>query len=266
MEFLSNELKMPHLTSNSPCWLCEGNRSDRNIRDVSPNAPWKATIPMPNAPPSQHPLWRAPGLHKHHCPGDAMHICDCKGVSAHLLGSGLWQLVLEGHQHIQGSQDERVRLLWVAIQRILLEQQVESRIFQLTNEMIYSGPQNWAVLSSSVKAATTRALVPVVRQLCEELHTGSAVSTHRILAFRAMEEFYKILEKWLRPPPCRERQTAWGCRMFLLHYNILIQSALTEGAFLYNQVNKHHYYWHVADQAKWLNPRSSWAYSYENFI
>ena len=93
-----------------------------------------------------------------------MHICDCKGVSAHLLGSGLWQLALEGHQHIQGSQDERVRLLWVAIQRIYLEQKVESKMFKLTKEMIYSGPQNWAMLPSNVKAATTRALVPVVRQ------------------------------------------------------------------------------------------------------
>ena len=130
-----------------------------------------------------------------------MQICDCKGVSAHLLWSGLWQLVLEGHQRIQGSQDERVRLLWVAIQRIYLEQKVESRMFTLTKEMIYSGPQNWAELSSSVKVATTRALVPVVRQLCEELHTRSAVSTHKILAFRAMEEFYRILEKWLRAPP-----------------------------------------------------------------
>ena len=146
---------------------------------------------MPNPAPQVIHCGVPPGLHIHHCPGDAMHICDCKGVSSHLLGSALWQLALERPRHIQGSQEERVRLLWVEIQRIYREQNVENRIFKLSKEMLSVGPQNWAVLSSSVKAAATRSLVPVVRQLCQEFETGSAVSVHRVLALEAMDLFYK---------------------------------------------------------------------------
>ena len=54
--------------------------------------------------------------------------------------------------------------------------------------------------------------------------------------------------------------------MFLLHYNFLTLRSLAEGHLLYNMVNKLHTFWHVAQQAKWLNPRAAWAYSFEIFI
>ena len=53
---------------------------------------------------------------------------------------------------------------------------------------------------------------------------------------------------------------------FLLHYHWLTQNALSSGRLLYNYVVKFHFLWHIADNAKWLNPRATWAYSYENFI
>lgn len=267
LEFLSNELRMPHFNSNNPCWLCQANRSDNNIRDVSRGARWKATVHIDQSAPSEHPIWQAPGLHRHHCPGDAMHISDCRGVSAHLLGSALWQLVLECPRHIQGTVDERVLLLWEEIQRIYGEQRVENRIFKLSRDMINTGPQNWAVLSSTVKAAATRALVPVVRQLCTELCSGTMVSVQRVLALEAMETYYTVMERnGFVLPPSESAQLLEAVERLLLHYNYLTQQALSQGHLLYNLVVKHHFLWHVADQSKWLNPRSSWAYSYENFI
>ena len=95
LEFFSNELKMPHFNSNHPCWLCGANRSNLNIRDVSREAGWKETLNNAQTAPSHHGLWLIPGLHRHHCPGDAMHIVDCNGVAHFLLGSVLWQLAVE---------------------------------------------------------------------------------------------------------------------------------------------------------------------------
>ena len=94
LELLSNEIKMRHFNSNNPCWLCSADRSHRNCLSVGPSAPWRATARTDPTAPSDHAVWRIPGLHRHHCPGDAMHVSDCRGCASHMVGSALWQLVM----------------------------------------------------------------------------------------------------------------------------------------------------------------------------
>ena len=146
LEFLSNELKMPHFNSNNPCWLCDANRSNRNCRAVGPSAPWRATVRTDATAPSDHAIWRIPGLHRHHCPGDAMHVSDCRGCASHMVGSALWQLVLEGPGPLRGSLDHRVSVVWSMIKDLYAELRVENRLGHLTRDMLCLGPQSWACL------------------------------------------------------------------------------------------------------------------------
>ena len=146
LEFLSNELKMLHFNSNNPCWLCDANRSNRNCRAVGPSAPWRATVRTDATAPSDHAIWRIPGLHRHHCPGDAMHVSDCRGCASHMVGSALWQLVLEGPGPLRGSLDHRVSVVWSMIKDLYAELRVENRLGHLTRDMLCLGPQSWACL------------------------------------------------------------------------------------------------------------------------
>ena len=82
-----------------------------------------------------------------------------------------------------------------------------------------------------------------------------------------MEEFYKIMDRnGYVLFPSESSLPLEATERLLLRYNFLTRAALAEGRLLYNQVVKHHMLWHVAEQSKWLSPRSSWAYSYENII
>ena len=104
-EFFANELHMPHWGNAEPCWLCRANKGDRNWRDVRPDAAWRATThtclqTSPSIKP--HPIWRIAGLHRHFCPGDAMHCLDCGGVASHLIASVLWELLMESARRVDG--------------------------------------------------------------------------------------------------------------------------------------------------------------------
>ena len=57
-----NVLHLPHYSTPSPCWLCQGNRTHLNFLDWRTTAPWRATIKTwreaTTAPRRQHPLYQ----------------------------------------------------------------------------------------------------------------------------------------------------------------------------------------------------------------
>ena len=83
----------------------------------------------------------------------------------------------------------------------------------------------------------------------------------------ALNQFYEVMARHGHFMPASESESliaAVDC--FLLHYTWLTKDALKSGQECYNWVTKFHMAYHVADNSRWLNPRASWAYSYENFI
>ena len=137
LEFLSNELKMPHVGSNYPCWfdsVCRDPSSDCLLTDLAGNARWKRTlIPCPDGccvQPSHHTIFQIHGLTRYHVPGDLMHTGDL-GVVANLNGSVLWELLYDGPY--RGNEDARL----ASIENILREHYERrgstSRIGRLAN-------------------------------------------------------------------------------------------------------------------------------------
>ena len=55
-------------------------------------------------------------------------------------------------------------------------------------------------------------------------------------------------------------------RVFLLSYNFLAKDSYENERGHYNMTIKFHFAWHLAYHARWLNPKSSWCYKYENFV
>ena len=53
---------------------------------------------------------------------------------------------------------------------------------------------------------------------------------------------------------------------FMLHNNFLLKWSLSRGRRNYTIVFKTHALWHIADQAKFMNPRFLWCYEFETFM
>ena len=53
---------------------------------------------------------------------------------------------------------------------------------------------------------------------------------------------------------------------FLAHYGWAAAWAVEHGVFLFNGVPTHHFFFHLARQGVYLNPRFSWTYGCEYFV
>ena len=54
--------------------------------------------------------------------------------------------------------------------------------------------------------------------------------------------------------------------LFLLHYNKVASDSMKKGELLFNCTTKFREMWHIMDMGRFLNPRLSWCYSFEDFI
>ena len=52
----------------------------------------------------------------------------------------------------------------------------------------------------------------------------------------------------------------------LQHWTFLSRLSMEKDMKLWKVVPKHHYLWHLAEEASHLNPRMSWCYSNEDFV
>ena len=99
MDQASNEYGWAHFNANvDTCGWCPANRTWCNIRDVSPNAPWKPLcyVAGPAARPvSRHRIWGIPGVSRFSFFGDLMHGGDL-GALLHLHASTIEELTHRG--------------------------------------------------------------------------------------------------------------------------------------------------------------------------
>ena len=86
LEYLTNELDLPGVMTDTPCWQCAANRSDIPFTDTRPGARWRTTLYHDAGPsPSPHPVFQIKGVTRFMCTGDLMHT-SCLGVAAYFMG------------------------------------------------------------------------------------------------------------------------------------------------------------------------------------
>lgn len=261
LEYLNSELKLPHWNTAEPCLFCRASRQDdtRSVRDIRRNAGWREHLLPPGSPaPSNHVLFEVPGLSRDCIVYDWMHTVDM-GVVPYMVGSTLREIMEEG----RAARSANLSSAWARIQEIYAEQHTDHRISKITPEMIAG---KLPVLTRC-KAAELRSLVPVMRQLCQELSTGSVRDTLRVKAYESLESAYQVVlhgPLFLKPDDVLELRRA--CVSFLELYHTLCSLAWEEDKALYNVVFKHHAFFHACDRAQWGNPRWTWCYKFEDFM
>ena len=102
-------LKLPHWQTDSPCWLCRANTTDRNGADWRPEAPWRGTVIMSAtaraAPARGHPLLpilKMTGINDLFVKPGNMHILE-GGMMLYFHGGALLTLVQASTSSIPGA-------------------------------------------------------------------------------------------------------------------------------------------------------------------
>ena len=93
------------------------------------------------------------------------------------------------------------------------------------------------------------------------------LSKHRIRAYECLVALYDvIMHAGFVLTDAESVAVRHATDEFLLHYNVLAKTAENCGIRLYGFVPKFHWLWHLAEFAKFLNPRLVWCYPYEDFV
>ena len=125
----------------------------------------------------------------------------------------------------------------------------------------------YPVTSTAMKAAETRYFLKVAWRLAEEYNTGTDEHQIRLVCFKRLAQFYDVLENadmFLAKKEFDKVWTAaWEC---LQAYSALSAVAIEKGQMRWSQLPKHHFFAHLAQQSRYLNPRWSWTYGFEDFV
>ena len=117
------------------------------------------------------------------------------------------------------------------------------------------------------KCAESRHLVPVMCLVLHERGLATTLDAHRYEACLQLQRMYKIIKNGDMFLTSSEADNILDAvERFLVHYNFLHKYWASRGKMLYNVTIKAHVLWHIAYDAKFLNPRSAWVYDFEDFV
>ena len=266
-EYAANETGAPNWAAEYCCQWCCANRSNWNFRDVRPNAAWKARmhVPGPNdRPVSNRRVWTIPGVNRFTHMGDMMHGGD-GGANLHLHGSTADYLTRPGGPYPQASRAARVKSFFddVIISYGLCNE--KKKLHTITAEMI-DGASDYPYLT--IKSNESRHLVkPMLDLLQRKCNPPNLKERHLINAYEQLNRMNEIVDQG--PLILTENESSRlldACDGFLLHYNWLCDKSMHDGDYAFNFTNKFHELWHICHFGKYMNPRATWCYAFEDFV
>ena len=119
----------------------------------------------------------------------------------------------------------------------------------------------------ALKAAQQRHLVPVILQLVEEYDDGSPFRKMRTLCLKHLNEFYKQIDACdMYLTQSEHTKLMDSVERCLVFYGSLASQSAEQKKFKWSTVNKHHFMFHLGQQAKYVNPRWLWCYMAEDLM
>ena len=194
-----NEFGMTHYNgAQEICSECLANRTDRPFTDLRAAAAWresevqtwemyKARVRRP-----LHPLLSSPFCSdRAFMVLDLMHVADCKGVAALVLGSIVSMLLADAR--LGPNKDARLQLINNGLKTYYDRHPGTQRLPPLRHSNVYG--DGWANLHGpQFKAANTRAAVPAFSSLCHRWFVrGTPEDTSVLMVIDALQEFYQVV-------------------------------------------------------------------------
>ena len=105
------------------------------------------------------------------------------------------------------------------------------------------------------------------RQVCRKLGIKSERDEHRLECLQLLHDIYQIFAlSDIVPTDAEWEAVMEKVDFFLLHYNWLTKFSVSKGRTNYNLTIKFHMMWHLCWMSKYLNPRATWCYEFEDLI
>ena len=128
--------------------------------------------------------------------------------------------------------------------------------------------REYPCLSSRVKAAASRHLVPILASIFDDVCDHTSEEDCRVSALlNALKQVYDAMDCREQNLPPRQLAIYHGKMAECMeHYRWLCARALSEDRRMWNDVPKQHFCLHLAEQAAQQNPRFCWTYPDEDFM
>ena len=263
MDYMCNELRLPHYNSNSPCGWCKCDAGDIPWSDLRPTAKWRDTRPTADAtreaPITRHFLMEVPGVVSQSFHLDMLHVAEL-GSAAHAIANVFTEIT---YDQMQQSKPRAIAELnrRVSFYYNQLSIPTDSRVREIGFANLALSGNEYPILKE-FKGREVRHLVPVARALSREFQTDDPHTQHRTEMMTHLAKLYDVVDAsktfaWYNEDQSTFTQSVEG---FLAHYQWLAKNSTKNKLRRYNVVPKHHYMAHLPDQSRWLSPRHAWTY------
>ena len=268
MEYFANDLGLPHYGSLEPCWLCSCSARPDSCHpwtDLRSPAAWESTIIDAEegiaTDFTHHPIGKLECVTRFHASGDMMHTC-CLGVAQNMMGSILNELVFQGP--FLGSKDLRVEQVFKLIKKHYDKLNTSSRLGNLTITM-FTRKDQWSELHS--KDAESQQLLFAIQYVLQELHDGSEHHEHRLRCVCSLVRIYQAFKDGDMFLPRHVAESALeDLRTMYAHWHWLLSMSVEVGALNWGLKPKLHYMFHIVWHSRFLNPRFTWCYEWEDHM
>jgi len=265
MEHAANELKYPHWKNNEYCAWCPAKKSNGDSDDYRILTEWKLNSYDTNSQPGRcptHSIFSSiPGIGRFTFTGDWMHTID--GGVAGYLNFGFMNDLIDADGPFAGQVKlSRIKCLWSDLQEAYDECNIQQGRMQcLTQAMLDS-----SVCCLGVKCSVNKKLIPAMAVLARRYDDSSLKAGHRIICYEKLNEMCDIYDRsgFFLETEQDEIDMMNCCDEFLFHYKAL--HAMHPQFDRYLMPGKFHNMWHIAANAKFLSPKVTACYSFEDFI
>ena len=265
MEYFENELGCPHHACQPPkpcCLWCKGNPGAAcHWFDFTAEAPWKTTEPHVL---KNHPLWSIYGWTPWHFYVDWLHSVDL-GAASHAMGNVIFDIAFGSLSYM--SRAKAVQEIAQELLSHVPEHGSRLTTFELKHFCNPSRPHREYPVLMKLKAAHVRGMVPAVLALAQKYSDGSRHWRHQVRMMQKLASVYDTVHTaGIALTSEQFARMSTDANEFLLEYSFLSQEAAAAEKNLYAVMPKHHYFFHLVQQARFLNPRWSWCYGGEDLV
>ena len=280
-EMFANVLKLPHWRNHRPCWECDCTQSlphfplEKHYNVLKPSLQNLILVNTEDAianPKSNHPLFQIPGVTSRIVRHDLLHILWHNGIYSHLLGSILhymcWKDPPTRPQAVAPA--KRLGIIFQHVQAFYKENETPTRLTNLKISMFASTRSPFAAHPQlNAKAAESKHLAPALLRVCKNALNSEVSVEQRIVSSldsicRVVQVFDEAAE-FLTPG---DFEHALSCaEQFLDDYSWLHDWAeRSEKKLFHKGPFKFHTFFHLVQNARFLNPKCHWTFMDEDFV
>jgi len=261
-DYFQNDLGCPHHACKEPKACCEKCNCTKagEYRWFNWNGPWVGSLSERHEP--QHPISKIIGWTPYHFMADWLHVVDL-GVASHACANILWDIVFNKMK--QSTRQEAVNSVSEFLMSAGVEQGSELDGLELKHFCNPKKTHGEYPDMHFLKAAQIRGLVGKLAMYYEGFDHKNIADRQKLKMIQSLAVVYEIMYSSDVILTKSEYKGFNKASMDFLNTYSWLSSKFKENS-KFNIVPKFHYFFHLVEQAEYLNPKYSWCYQGEDLV